>query len=239
MWHMGFVAHQYVGSFWTMDHICVPCIARWILIHWTTREVPQTFSPFATSSLSPLANKHAQISSILKKDLSLAQALSLTLCSFWFWFFSHIWGILFSNYLGILASHSYIPSTMKSWFSPPVHHTFASTLQKLLWKWQPVTSILSNLSILSSGFFLVFSFLSENDWDSVLSKIAYPWFPWYYSLLGLPLLCYHLLYEYICFSCICSLNINVLRGFILSLFFCITAFLTINSFQVISCELMI
>lgn len=89
------------------------------------------------------------------------------------------------------------------------------------------------------SFFLVFSFLSESDWDSVLSKIAYPWFPWYYSLLGLPLLCYHLLYEYICFSCTCSLNINVLQGFILSLFFCITAFLTINSFQVVSCELMI
>ena len=116
MWHAGFVAHQYVGSFWMMDQICGPCIAVWILNHWTTREVPQPFSPFAISSLSSLANKHVQISPILKKDLFLAQALPLTVCSLCFLFFSYFWRIFFRNYLRILASHSCNLSTMKSWF---------------------------------------------------------------------------------------------------------------------------
>jgi len=38
LWLMGFVVPQHVGSSWTRDRTGVPCIARWILNHWTTRE---------------------------------------------------------------------------------------------------------------------------------------------------------------------------------------------------------
>ena len=34
------VALQYVGSSWTRDPNCAPCVGRQILNHWTTREVP-------------------------------------------------------------------------------------------------------------------------------------------------------------------------------------------------------
>ena len=37
---MGSVAPQYVKSSLTRDQTRVPCIGRWILIHWATREVP-------------------------------------------------------------------------------------------------------------------------------------------------------------------------------------------------------
>ena len=37
---MSFVAPWHVESFWTRDQTCVPCIGRWILYHWTSREVP-------------------------------------------------------------------------------------------------------------------------------------------------------------------------------------------------------
>ena len=36
----GLVASRHVGSFRTRDWTCVPCIGRWILNHWKTREVP-------------------------------------------------------------------------------------------------------------------------------------------------------------------------------------------------------
>ena len=35
---MGLIAPQHVGSSWTKDRTCVPCIGRRILNHWTTRE---------------------------------------------------------------------------------------------------------------------------------------------------------------------------------------------------------
>ena len=35
------VVLQHVGSSWTRDRTSVPCIARWILNHWTTREAPE------------------------------------------------------------------------------------------------------------------------------------------------------------------------------------------------------
>ena len=160
------------------------------------------------------------------------------MCSLYFSLFGCFWRILYSNDLYILASHSCFLSTTKSWFSPPMHHTFASTLQKLLWKWQQIISIMSNLSIFYS-YFLVLSVLFENSRDSVFSKVVYLWFPWYYSLLGLTLFCYYLPYEYICFSSACSLNVSVPQGFFLSSFFLHTAFLSICSFQVTSFELMI
>ena len=36
---MGLVAPVHVGSSRTRDWTCVPCVGRWILNHWTTREV--------------------------------------------------------------------------------------------------------------------------------------------------------------------------------------------------------
>jgi len=36
---MGLVASWYVESSWTRDGTHVSCIGRWILNHWTTREV--------------------------------------------------------------------------------------------------------------------------------------------------------------------------------------------------------
>ena len=40
LWHMGLVAPWHIESSQTRDWTCVPCIGRWILNHWTTREVP-------------------------------------------------------------------------------------------------------------------------------------------------------------------------------------------------------
>ena len=40
MWLMGSVVLQYVSSPWTRDRTGVPCIARQILNHWSTREAP-------------------------------------------------------------------------------------------------------------------------------------------------------------------------------------------------------
>ena len=34
LWRTGLVAPWHVGSFWTRDQICVPCLGRWILNHW-------------------------------------------------------------------------------------------------------------------------------------------------------------------------------------------------------------
>ena len=38
LWCMGLAALCHVGSSQARDQTCVPCIARWILNHWTTRE---------------------------------------------------------------------------------------------------------------------------------------------------------------------------------------------------------
>lgn len=39
--HVLTAALQHVGSSWTRDQISIPCIARQILNHWTTRVVPR------------------------------------------------------------------------------------------------------------------------------------------------------------------------------------------------------
>ena len=39
LWFTGLVAPQHVGSPQTRDRTHVPCIGRWILNHWATREV--------------------------------------------------------------------------------------------------------------------------------------------------------------------------------------------------------
>ena len=41
LWQAGSVALQHVGSSWTRDQTHVPCIDRWILNHWTTKNVPE------------------------------------------------------------------------------------------------------------------------------------------------------------------------------------------------------
>ena len=41
LWHMGLVAPWHLESSWIRDLICVSCIGRQILYHWTTREAPQ------------------------------------------------------------------------------------------------------------------------------------------------------------------------------------------------------
>ena len=38
LWHTGLVAPWHMGSSWNRDQTSVPCIERWILYHWTTRE---------------------------------------------------------------------------------------------------------------------------------------------------------------------------------------------------------
>ena len=55
LWHTGSlaVAHRFQSrgsvnaahgfNSLTRNQTCAPCIARWILNHWTTREVPQHF----------------------------------------------------------------------------------------------------------------------------------------------------------------------------------------------------
>ena len=43
---MGLVAPRYVGSSQTRDLTHVPCVGRWILNIWTTREVPEICLPF-------------------------------------------------------------------------------------------------------------------------------------------------------------------------------------------------
>ena len=40
LWHTGLVAPWHAGSYRTRDQTSVPCITRWILNHWTTREAP-------------------------------------------------------------------------------------------------------------------------------------------------------------------------------------------------------
>ena len=40
LWCTGSVAPWHVGSSWTREGTHVSCIGRWILNHWTTREVP-------------------------------------------------------------------------------------------------------------------------------------------------------------------------------------------------------
>ena len=41
MWCMGIAAPWHVESSQTRDQTQVPCVGRWILNHWTTREVPR------------------------------------------------------------------------------------------------------------------------------------------------------------------------------------------------------
>ena len=53
LWLMGLVALQHVESSWTRDQTHVLCIGRWVLNHWTMREVQRYFSyKLATNQIS-------------------------------------------------------------------------------------------------------------------------------------------------------------------------------------------
>ena len=54
LWYIGPVAQWHVGSSWTRDQTCVLCVGRWILYHWTTREVPKTLVSVAPFHISPI-----------------------------------------------------------------------------------------------------------------------------------------------------------------------------------------
>ena len=43
LWLKGLVDPQHVESSWTRNGTHVPCTGRWILIHYVTREVPESF----------------------------------------------------------------------------------------------------------------------------------------------------------------------------------------------------
>ena len=51
---MGLVAQQHVGSSQTRDRTHVPCIARWILSHSTTRKAPSLYVNYIYIKLSSL-----------------------------------------------------------------------------------------------------------------------------------------------------------------------------------------
>ena len=58
LWCMGLVAPCHVGSSPTRDGTHVPCIARWVLNHRNTREVPKKLnSEVVKESSSVLFNK--------------------------------------------------------------------------------------------------------------------------------------------------------------------------------------
>ena len=79
LWLMSSVAPRHVGSFWTRDGICVPCIFRQIPIHCTSREVPQcillSYSACMLSCFSRVrlfANPWIEVSTKLETYISLA-----------------------------------------------------------------------------------------------------------------------------------------------------------------------
>ena len=51
LWHIGLGAPQHVESSWTKDRTPVPCIGRWILSHYTIREVQKSLSLARTGRL--------------------------------------------------------------------------------------------------------------------------------------------------------------------------------------------
>ena len=54
LWYMGLVARQHVASSQTRDRTHVPCIARWILSHSTTRKAPSLYVDYTYIKLSSL-----------------------------------------------------------------------------------------------------------------------------------------------------------------------------------------
>ena len=65
----GLVAPQHVGSSWTRDQTCVPCIGRRITYHWATREAWNIHLKHCTTrkvlklsfNWEKIANKHGNV----------------------------------------------------------------------------------------------------------------------------------------------------------------------------------
>ena len=61
---MALAVPRHVESSWTRDRTCVPCIGRWILNHWITREVPKLHTDhkvLPTCQLSEEAGVHLRL----------------------------------------------------------------------------------------------------------------------------------------------------------------------------------
>ena len=69
-WHIGLVSPRHVGSSQSRDQSGVPCIARWILNHWTTREALLLYSYW----------NHFMVLLIVVDTVLIMHAESLQLC---------------------------------------------------------------------------------------------------------------------------------------------------------------
>ena len=84
LWCAGLVATQNVGSSWTKDQTHVPCIGKWILNQWTTRDVQ-----FAYFYLLDSSNSYAKFptlalaSMMVKPDFVRVLLYIFCCCSFW------------------------------------------------------------------------------------------------------------------------------------------------------------
>ena len=91
LWHAGLVAlSTWDLSSPTRDQICVLCIGRWILIHWTTREVP-IFSEFFDTYIIKrivLILKNKNIFILSEQNFIQSPFLSIVFFSSSFFFFT-------------------------------------------------------------------------------------------------------------------------------------------------------
>ena len=98
LWCMGLVASWHVKCSWTRDRTCIPCIGRWILKQWTTREVlVRTFKIYSLSNFcvyhpsNTVKYSHFAVYSIPRVSLSLILD-SLFIASWEYWFGVEIGG---------------------------------------------------------------------------------------------------------------------------------------------------
>ena len=98
LWCMGLVASWHVKCSWTRDRTCIPCIGRWILKQWTTREVlVRTFKIYSLSNFcvyhlsNTVKYSHFAVYSIPRVSLSLILD-SHFIASWEYWFGVEIGG---------------------------------------------------------------------------------------------------------------------------------------------------
>ena len=82
---MGLDAQQHVGSSWTKDQTHVPCIDWWILIHSTTREIPDSPLLNCKSASSPILYRPSMLCFWPSSLLTLRQ---LQTCSYFVYYSS-------------------------------------------------------------------------------------------------------------------------------------------------------
>ena len=97
LWCTGLVAPQHVGSSQTWDGTHVPCIGRWILNHWTIREVPDlglnsSVHAQACPTLCNLLDCSPPGASVLRvfqtrilEWVAISHSRMHCLCAVWFW----------------------------------------------------------------------------------------------------------------------------------------------------------